>query len=685
MVEQTPYGAWRSPITADLIVKGSIFLGTHSFPSEVRVDGTDIYWLEGRPNENGRGVIVRFGAEDTGPVDITPSFTPTDQHYFDVRTRVYEYGGGAWLVDGGTVYFSNVANSRLYRQQPGQRPQALTPAPPVDKSNQDDPIYFYADGLIDRYRQRWIGVVEDWSKVDRPDRAQPEIRIVSIAVSASGTDQGETLVTGHDFFSSPRLSPDGKKLAWLAWDHPRMPWQGTMLYVGELDEHGKPRGEPALIAGGPKEAVLQPEWSPDGGTIWFISDRSGWWNLYAYDLADNQVRSVAPMEAEFGQPPWHLAQSTYAFTADERIVAACTKEGLDNLVIVDPASGAVSDAGLPYTWIESVKSGPAGNVVFVGGSSADPMSVVAVDLASCRQRILKRENDLVDHGGFKNYFSAAQQRKFLTTNGEAAYALYYPPANPDFSEPPEERPPLVVMCHGGPTSRASPALNLEVQYRTSRGIAVLDVNFRGSSGFGRAYRDRLKENWGIIDVEDCVNGARHLAEIEGSVDSKRVVIMGRSGGGFTTLAALTSFAFHDFFCAGASHYGIGDLELLAMQTHKFESHYLDWLVGSTADQLRERSPKSHVENLSRPAIFFQGKDDPVVPANQSQTMFEALKSKGLVAGYFLFDEERHGFRVAENLRRAIEAEHFFFSFEVFRSPLGFLGPKELAKVKGEVA
>jgi dipeptidyl aminopeptidase/acylaminoacyl peptidase len=688
MVEQAPYGAWRSPITADLIVKDSVFIGTHGFPSEVRVDGADVYWLEGRPNENGRGVVVRFGAEDTRPVDVTPSFTAADQRYFDVRTQVYEYGGGAWLVDQGTVYFSNALDGRLYRQPPGQQPQALTPPPPT-KNNQDNPIYYYADGLIDRNRQHWIGVVEDWSKVDRSSEVeherQPELRIAAIDLSAPGSDQGATVVTGHDFFSSPRLSPDGQRLAWLAWDHPRMPWQGTLLYVDQLDEHGKPRGDPVLVAGGPEEAILQPEWSLDGRKLWFISDRSGWWNLYAYQFNDNQVRSVAPMEAEFGQPPWHLAQSTYALTADERIVAACTKDGLDKLVIVDPATGVVSDMGLTFTWIESVQADRSSVVVFVAGSSANPMSVVAADLASGRQRILKRETDLVDHGAFKKYFSIAEQKKFPTAKGEVAYALYYPPANPDFSAPGDERPPLVVMCHGGPTSRASSVLSLEVQYRTSRGIAVLDVNFRGSSGFGRAYRDRLRENWGIIDVEDCVNGAGYLADVEGSVDSKRVVIMGRSGGGFTTLAALTSSGFHDFFRAGASHYGIGDLELLAIQTHKFESHYLDWLVGPTAEQLRERSPKSHLENLSRPAIFFQGKDDPVVPANQSQTMFEAIESKGLLAGYFLFDEERHGFRVAENLRRAIEAEHFFFSFEVFRSRLGFLGPKETAAVKGEVA
>jgi dipeptidyl aminopeptidase/acylaminoacyl peptidase len=676
MVEQVPYGAWRSPITADLIVKDSIFLGTHSFPSEVRIEGTDVYWLEGRPNENGRGVVVRLAAQDAGPVDVTPSFTAANRPYFDVRTRVFEYGGGAWLVDQGTIYFSNVADGRLYCQRPGQLPQALTPPPPTNNDHVD-PIYFYADGLIDRTRKRWVGVVEDWSKVDRTlteGSRQPEIRIVAIDVSARGTDQGETVIAGHDFFSSPRLSPDGQTLAWLAWDHPRMPWQGTLLYLDGLDERGKPRGDAVLVAGGPQEAVLQPEWSLDGKQLWFISDRTGWWNLYAYDLASNQVRSVAPMEAEFGQPPWHLAQSTYALTADGRVVAACTQDGLDKLVTVNPATGAVSDSDVNFTWIESVKADRSGVVVFVGGSGGDPMSVVAVDLASGRHRILKRETDLVDDGPLKKYFSVAQRKRFPTANGEVAYALYYPPANPNFSAPEEEKPPLVVICHGGPTSRASSALNLEIQYRTSRGIAVLDVNFRGSSGFGRAYRDRLKESWGIIDVEDCVNGAGYVADVEGLVDSKRIVIMGRSGGGFTTLAALTSSQFHDYFRAGASHYGIGDLELLAKNTHKFESHYLDWLVGPTPEQLRERSPKSHIENLSRPAIFFQGKDDAVVPQSQSELMFAALKSKGLVAGYFLFNGERHGFRIGENLRRAIEAEHYFFAFEVFRSRLTYGSP-----------
>lgn len=679
MIEEAPYGSWPSPITADLIVKESIFIGTHGFSSDVRIDGADVYWLEGRPNENGRGVVVCYGANDDHPGDVTPAFVAADKPYFDVRTQVYEYGGGAWLVDGGVLYFSNFSGTRngrrysdgrLYRQdRSGGALEPLTPELPASGT----PVFHYADGLVDRIRKRWIGVVEDWSGVDDPKKSQPEHRIVAINLSGGRSGPGIPLAKGHDFFSSPRLSPDGEKLAWLAWDHPRMPWHGTTLYMVDLDSKGNPAGEPVPVAGGPEESILQPEWSPNGEDLWFVSDRSGWWNLYYYDLSTKEVQGVTRMEADFGQPQWNLAQSTYAFTMGGHVIATCTQDGLDRLVLVDPATGKISDLHLPHTRIESVRADNAGRVVFVAGSATVPMSIVVFEVASGSQRILKKETDLADDPKIKRHLTRAEQITFPTTNGEVAHALYYPPTNADFRGPADERPPLVVMCHGGPTSRAFSPLNLEIQYRTSRGIAVLDVNFRGSSGFGKAYRDRLEGSWGIVDVEDCVNGARHLAVTERLVDRDRTVITGRSGGGYTTLAALTSSKFHDSFRAGASHYGIGDLVELAKKTHKFESRYLDWLVGPP-EQLRERSPRNHVEHLSRPVIFFQGEDDPIVPPDQAEAMFKAIREQGLLAGYFLFGGERHGFRRADNIRRSIEAEHYFFAFQVFRSRLSFGEP-----------
>jgi dipeptidyl aminopeptidase/acylaminoacyl peptidase len=691
-VTVAPYGSWSSPITADLIVKGSISIG------EVRLDGPDIYWLEGRPNENGRSVVVRYDEGTGRPVDVTPPFASAAASYFNVRTQVNGYGGGAWIVDEGMLYFSNYSDGRLYRQEINSIvPTPLTPQPPPG----GEPFRHYADGFIDRKRQRWIGVVEDWSEVSVSRRdaheVQPVNRIVSIDLSGGGLDPGMPLATGHDFFSSPRLSPDGRKLAWLAWDHPSMPWHGTLLYMVDLESDGRPAGEATLIAGGVEESILQPEWSPDGTELWFISDRSGWWNLYRYDLSSKQVQAAAAAKKEFGEPHWTFGQSTYAFSKGGRVVATYSEEGLAKLALVDPAAcgtsdiklpplldrlGASANIDLPYTTIKSVRADRTDRVVFAAGSPRAPISVVVYDLASGEQRILKKATELADDLAISRHLADVKPIKFPTTNGEMAYALHYPPFNADFTCPPQEKSPLIIMSHGGPTSQASSTLSFKIQYWTSRGIAVLDVNYRGSSGFGRVYRDRLKENWGIVDVEDCVNGARYLAD-RGMVDRERIVITGGSAGGFTTLAALTSATFHDYFRAGASHYGIGDLEALARDTHKFESHYLEWLVGPSYEQLRERSPKTHIERLSRPAIFFQGEDDPIVPPNQAEAMFEAIKGKCLPTGYLLFAGESHGFRRADSIRRSIEAEHYFFAFQVFLARLSFGDPassKSLAQL-----
>jgi dipeptidyl aminopeptidase/acylaminoacyl peptidase len=657
-----PFGSWISPITADLIVNESRFIGTHGFDAEVRIDGSDIYWLEGRPLEKGRAVLVQRNGESKAD-DVTP-------RHFDVRTQVYGYGGGAWLVLDGTVYFTNRTDGRLYCQKSGMPPKPLTPKPPTDKP---EPIYKYADGMIDPGRNRWIGLIEDWSAVltvGREQRkSQPEHRIVSIDLSSDGSAPGASLAAGHDFYASPRISPNGELLTWLAWDHPHMPWHATSLYLSDLDSDGSPLEE-VLIAGGDQESIMQPEWSPDGSELWFISDRSGWWNLYCYDLRTKAVRSVAPVEAEFGQPQWRLSQSTYAFLPDGRIIAACTQCGRDRLVLVEPKTGSMSEIDLDYTRIESVQADGLGRIVFIGGAPAKSMSVALYELPQGAHHVLTKETEFDDNPAINRFFTSAEWIEFATTEGELAHAIYYPPANPEFKGGTDEKPPLVVMCHGGPTSRAFSPLNLEIQYRTSRGIAVLDVNYRGSSGFGRAYRDRLEECWGIIDVADCINGARYLAD-KRLVDPQRMVITGRSSGGFTTLAALTSSTFHDYFRAGASHYGIGDLEELAKDTHKFESRYLEWLVGPCPEDLRDRSPKTHKDHLTRPVIFFQGDKDKIVPPSQSEMMFQVLKSKGLSTGYLLFAGEGHGFRRADNVRRAIEAEHYFFAFQAFQSRLGF--------------
>jgi dipeptidyl aminopeptidase/acylaminoacyl peptidase len=620
-VPQAPYVSWRSPISSDLIVAQSIGL------SEVRIDRGQVYWLELRPQELGRHVIVSEGR------DLIPA-------PYNVRTRVHEYGGGAWTVSNGVIYFSNDADRRLYRLDRGaSEPVPITPEGP----------WRYGDGVIDR-QGRWIGVREDHSEAGR----EPVNTIVRI-----DGDHSEIIASGHDFFSSPRLSPDGRRLAYLAWDHPRMPWDGTALYV--LDLEG---AQPSSTAGGPDESIFQPEWSPDGKSLLYVSDRSGWWNLYRYP----DHRPVAARDAEFGQPQWVLGMSTYAFAGPNRIVCSYTAKGLGHLAIIDLTTGARTPIDTPYTDFSSLRA-EGDRVVFRAGSPTEPGSIVQLDLVSGRHEVLKKSTDVADDPAIRRCFTGVEQIEY-PSEGRTAYALYYPAFHPDYTAPGDEKPPLLVKCHGGPTSAASSTLDLRIQYWTSRGISVLDVNYGGSTGYGRAYRRLLNGNWGIVDVDDCVHGARYLVE-QGLADPARCVITGGSAGGYTTLAALT---FRDFFRGGASHYGVSDLAVLARDTHKFESRYLDTMIGpypACEDLYRARSPILHADRLSAPVIFFQGDEDQVVPPNQTERMVEALRAKGTPVGYLLFAGEQHGFRQAANIKRALDAELLFYAVNVFRTGLSF--------------
>ncbi|WP_394891588.1 S9 family peptidase [Mesorhizobium sp. AaZ16] len=644
-----PYGAWKSPITSDLIVAQAITL------SEVRLDNGAIYWLEGRPQERGRSVVVRAAAEGGENVDITP--LP-----FNARTQVHEYGGGAWIVENGVLYFSNFADGRLYRQETGSvEPQPLTP----ESSGQPDGWRF-ADGIIDAGRNRWIGVREDHTAGGEPVNA-----IVAVDLAGTGVEPGNILAGGHDFFSSPRLSPDGRRLMWLAWDHPNMPWNGTTLYLAELDDTGAVAGEPEIIAGGPEESIFQPEWSPDGNAVIFVSDRSDWWNLYRFELSSQASRPIVPMAAEFGAPQWVFGMSTFAFAGPDRIVCTYSEAGLWRLGVVDLATNVLRTLETPFTQFASVRADRE-QVVVLAGSPSLPASVIEFDLGTGQHRTLKKATDILDRAdlGIAGYLSSVEAVEFPTTGGNMAFGLYYRPHNPDYAGSVGEKPPLLVKVHGGPTSAASSTLNLGIHYWTSRGIAVLDVNYGGSTGFGRAYRDRLHRNWGVVDVDDCINGARFLIE-RGLVDPKRIVITGGSAGGYTTLAAL---AFRDFFQGGASHYGVSDAAALARDTHKFESRYMDWLIGAYPEEealYRERSPLFHAERLSKPVIFFQGDEDAVVPPNQTEMMVDALRSRGTPVGYLLFSGEQHGFRQAANIKRALDAELYFYAIEVFGTGLTF--------------
>jgi dipeptidyl aminopeptidase/acylaminoacyl peptidase len=633
-----PHGSWPSPITSDLIVAQSIGL------SEIRFDGDDIYWLESRPKEAGRSVVVN---QRTGR-DILPA-------PFNARTRVHEYGGGAWTVADGVLYFSNAIDQRLYSLEPDAvEPRPLTPEGPQKGALR------YADGVIDRRRHAWVGVREDHSASGR----EPVNTIVRVDARAS-----TVLASGQDFYSSPRLSSDGRWLAWIAWDHPRMPWEGTTLHVVELSENGLPVGEPLTVAGAPGESVFQPEWAPDSAELFFVSDRTGWWNLYRCDLSTRKIDAVAPRDAEFGQPQWVFGLSTYAFAGPGRLVCSYVSKGLASLAVIDLSSGNFTPLPLPYTDYSSVRA-HGDRVVFRGGSATMAASYFLLDLKTGKTETLKQSTNVADDPHVARCFTNVETIEFPTDGDRTAFALYYPAFHPDYQGPESERPPLLVKCHGGPTAAASSTLDLRIQYWTSRGIAVLDVNYGGSTGFGRAYRERLNGTWGIVDVNDCINGARFLAEC-GLVDGARSVITGGSAGGYTTLAALT---FHDYFRGGASHYGVSDLAVLASDTHKFESRYLDSLVGpypQQADRYRDRSPIAHVERLSAPVIFFQGDEDLVVPPNQTEVMVDALRRNGIPVGYLLFAGEQHGFRKAENIKRALDAELLFYAVNVFHCGLAF--------------
>jgi dipeptidyl aminopeptidase/acylaminoacyl peptidase len=613
-------GSWKSPITADLIVSEAIGLG------QIALDSGNIYWLESRPEEGGRNVIVLRSPEGI-ITDITPQ-------PFNARTRVHEYGGGAFLVENSCVYFSNLADGRLYRQDPGGRPVPLTPEGDLR----------YADGVMDRSRRRIICIREDHTKTGVVNSL--------VGIGQNGDMAVRTLVSGNDFYSSPRLSPDSASLAWLTWNHPNMPWDSTELWLGRIADDGSV-SQAERIAGGPAESICQPEFS-SAGDLFFISDRTGWWNLYRWN--GKRADAVWENEAEFGIPHWIFGTSQYGFESGGRIICSYIKDGISYLARVDPAAGLAEAIDIPFTSINFVKV-TDGKAFFVAGSPSETAAIVKLDLESGKTEALRRSTDIAVA---PDYVSIPEEIEFPTENGLTAHAFYYAPQNSDFTIPGGELPPLIVSSHGGPTSAASNILNLSIQYWTSRGFALVNVNYGGSSGYGRAYRRRLNGQWGVTDVDDCINAARYLIK-KGAADPRRTAIRGGSAGGYTTLAALT---FRSFFKAGASYYGVSDLEALEKDTHKFESRYQDILIGpypERSDLFRARSPVNFVDQLSSPIIFFQGNEDKVVPPAQSELMADALRRKGIPVAYLLFEHEQHGLRQAKNIRRALEAELYFYS------------------------
>ncbi|WP_213954781.1 prolyl oligopeptidase family serine peptidase [Variovorax sp. dw_954] len=637
-----PYGSWSSPITSALVASETITL------ADVLLDGGEVCWVEARPQEAGRHVLVRR-AQDGSNVDVTPLA-------HSVRTRVHEYGGAAALVVDGTACFSDFADQRLYRLDKGGRPVPLTPGAELGAPRA---ALRYACGLVDTQRRLWIGVREDHRE------AAGEAINTIVALDLDSESAGAVLVQGHDFFAAPRLSPDGRRLAWLAWDHPRMPWEGTELWVAEFD--GATLRNPTLIAGGPGESVFQPEWSPDG-VLYFVSDRPGWWNLHRAE-AGGHVVNVCPMAAEFGRPQWALGMSTYALLSASEAVCSYIEGGVGKLALLDLLSGALTRFDLPYADYSALRA-HGGKVVFKAGAPTLATAIVELDPRTGTATVLRQSGTLADDPAIRRHLSAPRSIEFPTPRGPTAFAQFYPPTNADHRAPDGERPPLLVRCHGGPTSSASALLDLRTQFWTSRGVAVVDVDYGGSAGYGRAYRERLHGMWGIVDVEDCAAAARHLVD-QAWVDGERIMITGTSAGGFTALACLTSAdaTVRETFKAGGSHYGVSDLAALARDTHKFESRYLDWLVAPYAEGstvYAERSPVRNADRLAAPVAFFQGAEDKIVPPGQTESMVRALRQKGITTQYLLFAGEQHGFRQGMNIAWALDAEFYFYETLVFR-------------------
>ena len=632
MATTAPYGSWESPITVDLVAgEGGVSFGY----VDVSDDG-GVYWTESRPSESGRVALVIHPHGGDDPVDVVPQG-------FNVRTRVHEYGGGSWFRDGAVVFCSSFDDSRLYRiDAPGAEPAPITPEPPEPHA------FRYADGRVFADGRLIVCVRE------RHGDGEPVNELV--VVPRDGSADPRVIASGRDFYAAPRPSPDGARLAWLAWDHPRVPFEGTELWVGDLGDDGEISNE-RRVAGSESESIFQPEWSPDG-QLHFVSDRTGWSNLYVE--RDGDVHPLTSEEAELGYPQWVFDLTRYAFLSDGRIACVFTRDAVDTLELLDPRTGALKRVDLPYTKFSPSIRASGSRVVVAAASPTAASVVLLVDAESGQSKVVRRSTEVeLD----PRYLSVGEPISFPGTDGLESHGFYYRPANPDFTGPDDELPPLIVSVHGGPTAHVSNELELVIQLFTSRGIAVVDLNYGGSTGYGREYRDRLRKRWGVVDVEDAAAAARFLAE-RGEVDSERIEITGGSAGGYTTLLAL---AVRDEFAAGTSYFGVADLVTFHEETHKFESHYDEYLVGKWPDEMelyRERSPVTHADSISRPLLLLQGLDDKVVPPPQSEVIVDALKERGIPYAYVAFEGEGHGFRKEENVKRALEA-HLSFLGQVF--------------------
>jgi dipeptidyl aminopeptidase/acylaminoacyl peptidase len=625
-----PYGTWPSALGADLVARASNPRYGH-----VDVTGGRVRFTETRADEGGRTAVVE-ARPDGGVEDLTPAGA-------NARTRAHEYGGGAVWYHGDTVFYSDFSDGRIYRLDgAGSQPRPISPDPTEPHALR------YADGVVTPDGETVICV--------REQHADGDVLNELISLPADGSAEPSVLVSGHDFFMAPRLDPTGARLAWLAWDHPRMPWDGTELWVGELGA----LADAQLSAGGVDESVIDPQWSPDG-VLYYCSDRTGWWNLYG---ADGTTLTTLD-DAELGFPAWVFGMRSYAFLDDGRVACIVTRDAVGSLELLDPERGSLESAGVEWTAYSATAFGAgAGRIVFGAASPTKPASLVAFEPDTGREVTLRHSLDFdLDPASI----SIPRAIEFPTGDDVIAHAFYYPPANAEWEAPEDERPPLRVICHGGPTAHTEPHLDLETQFFTQRGIGVVDVNYRGSTGYGREYRRLLNGRWGEIDWQDCVAAARALAEL-GEADPDRTFVEGGSAGGYVVFCALVFDP--KAFAAGVSYFGVADAEALALYTHKFESRYLDSMIGpypERKDLYRARSPVHFADQLERPMLLLQGLDDEVVPPSQAEAMVDVLERKGIPYAYIAFEGEGHGFRKQENIRRSLEATLSFigqvFGFE----------------------
>lgn len=627
IVETQPYGSWKSPISSDLLAESALRFG------QIDVDNSTFYYIEGRPSEKGRCALMQGSLKD--PIkELLPK-------EFNVRSTVHEYGGKCFLAHNGCVYFVNHQDQDLYKINKEGIVSRITKEPTLrfaDLAIANDASFLYA------VAERHLG--------DSVDNMLMKISLTDSHI--------ESIANGYDFYAAPRISTSGRYVAWFCWNHPNMPWDGTELWLASISPEGT-LIDPKCIAGGSEESITAPSWS-EADVLYFISDCSGFWNFYRY--VDNSAQALYPCDIDFGSPHWIFGSERYCFLKGDIIATIGTTRGRDSIYLLDSKKQTLITVETPFTAISDLYSLNQESLLFTAASPCMASALVALDLKTNQTHIIKHSQNTSIQ---KDYLSFPEEIIFKTEEGLDCYGFYYPPTNPDFKSETKELPPLILRCHSGPTANASPKLNLDILYFTSRGFAFFELNYGGSTGYGREYRNRLRNNWGVVDVQDCVHAALELCK-RGLVDKTRLIVKGSSAGGYTALSLLT---FTDVFQAGACYYGVSDMEALAKDTHKFELHYLDRLIGPYPQERNtyiKRSPIHFVDQLLCPIIFFQGANDKVVLPSQTESMYLELRKKHIPTAYLLFENESHGFRMSSTIKRCVDAELFFYS-KIFKLSL----------------